>query len=67
VHVAASYALLAFAIVHVYLTTTGHTPSSNIKAMITGWEAIESEDEPGTKTTESATLQPGPAGAADEP
>jgi len=30
--------MLAFVIAHVYLTTAGHTPTSHIKAMITGWK-----------------------------
>jgi thiosulfate reductase cytochrome b subunit len=33
--------ILAFFIVHIYLTTTGHTVTSHIKAMITGWEKVE--------------------------
>ncbi len=32
----------AFLILHVYLTTTGHTAVSSMEAMITGWEDIES-------------------------
>jgi hypothetical protein len=42
-----------FAIIHIYMTTTGTTPISNLKAMITGYEELE---EPGnietTKTTD---------------
>lgn len=41
VHTAAAYIVMAFMIVHVYLTTTGRTPLSNIKAMLTGWEVLE--------------------------
>ena len=37
-HTAAAFLMLIFFIIHVYLTTTGHTPLSHIKAMITGWE-----------------------------
>jgi hypothetical protein len=37
-HTAGAFMILAFFIVHVYLTTTGHTVTSHIKAMITGWE-----------------------------
>ena len=40
-HTFAAYAMIAFMIGHIYLTTTGHTPTSNIKAMITGWEDVE--------------------------
>ena len=41
VHTISSYSLIMFIIIHVYLTTTGHTLTSNIKAMITGWEEID--------------------------
>ena len=41
VHTAAAFLMVIFIIVHVYLTTTGHTPLSHIKAMITGWEESE--------------------------
>ena len=37
-HVLGAFLVLFFFIVHVYLTTTGHTTLSHIKAMITGWE-----------------------------
>jgi thiosulfate reductase cytochrome b subunit len=37
-HVIGAFMILLFFIVHVYLTTTGHTPMAHIKAMITGWE-----------------------------
>jgi len=33
--------MLVFFVVHVYLTTTGHTPLAHIKTMITGWEDEE--------------------------
>jgi thiosulfate reductase cytochrome b subunit len=36
-HTLAAYVMVAFMIAHIYLTTTGHTPLSNLKAMITGW------------------------------
>lgn len=37
-HVVVNFFIIAFIIVHVYMTTTGHTPLSYIKGMITGWE-----------------------------
>jgi thiosulfate reductase cytochrome b subunit len=37
IHTGAAFLMLIFFIVHVYLTTTGHTPLAHIKAMITGW------------------------------
>lgn len=40
-HTVGAFLMLAFLIVHVYLTTTGHTPTSHIKAMLTGWEEVD--------------------------
>ena len=42
-HTAGAFMMLTFVIVHVYLTTTGHTPFAHIKTMITGWEDVEEE------------------------
>ncbi len=42
-HTFGAFLLIAFLIVHVYMTTTGHSYTSNIKAMITGYEDIETE------------------------
>ena len=39
-HTVAAYLMLIFVIVHIYFATTGHTPMSHIKAMITGWEEV---------------------------
>jgi len=46
VHTLGGYLLMAFLVVHVYMTTTGHTPLSNIRAMITGFEAVETDPGP---------------------
>lgn len=40
-HVIAAFMMLIFFIVHVYLATAGHTATSHIKAMITGWEETD--------------------------
>ncbi len=56
VHTLGAFLLLAFIIVHLYLITTGHTVTSNLKAMITGWEDLEDEDE----TTEINIENPKP-------
>lgn len=40
-HTADAFMMLIFLIAHLYLTTAGHTPTSHIKAMITGWEEVE--------------------------
>ena len=35
--------MVIFFIVHIYFATTGHTATSHIKAMITGYEEVEDE------------------------
>ncbi len=42
-HTAVAFLLLSFMIVHMYMTTTGHSVTAHVKAMITGWEDIEEE------------------------
>jgi thiosulfate reductase cytochrome b subunit len=44
-HILGGFAILMFLVIHVYMTTTGHTIFAHIKAMITGWEDV-SEDTP---------------------
>lgn len=44
-HTLGAILLMIFLVVHVYMTTTGKTPTSNIKAMITGYEEIEDDQE----------------------
>lgn len=44
-HTVGGFALVAFIVVHLYLITTGHTVTSNLKAMITGYEEIEEESD----------------------
>jgi thiosulfate reductase cytochrome b subunit len=40
-HTAGAFLLVAFFIAHVYLVTTGQTITSNLKAMITGYEDVD--------------------------
>jgi len=40
-HTMIAWLFASFIVLHVYLTTTGHTPVSSIEAMINGWEEIE--------------------------
>ncbi len=40
-HTALAFAILVFVIIHVYMTTTGHTVFAHIKSMITGYEEVE--------------------------
>ncbi|NNJ65327.1 MAG: cytochrome B, partial [Xanthomonadales bacterium] len=41
IHTLVAWAFSAFIVMHVYLTTTGETPLSGIKSMVTGWEEVE--------------------------
>ena len=42
-HVLGAFGLLAFLVGHVYLTSTGHTPLANLKAMLVGYEDLHDE------------------------
>jgi thiosulfate reductase cytochrome b subunit len=44
IHVLGAFLLVVFLVVHLYLITTGTTPLTNLKAMVTGFEEVE-EDE----------------------
>jgi thiosulfate reductase cytochrome b subunit len=41
VHTLVAWAFAAFIVMHVYLTTTGHTATAGIKSMIVGWDDVE--------------------------
>lgn len=47
IHTLGAWIFLAFVVLHVYLTTTGSTPLSSIRAMVTGWEEVEDGQGPG--------------------
>ncbi len=40
-HTLVAWTFAAFIVMHVYLTTTGHTPLAGIQAMMMGWEDLE--------------------------
>ncbi len=42
-HTLGAFAILIFLVVHIYMTTTGHSIFAHIKAMITGWEEVSSD------------------------
>jgi thiosulfate reductase cytochrome b subunit len=44
IHTFGAYLLLTFLIVHLYLITTGHTLTSNLSAMVTGWEVVDDDE-----------------------
>ncbi len=51
IHALGGFFFLSFLIMHIYLTTTGHTVFSTMKAMITGYEEFEEAD-PGVQAEE---------------
>jgi len=44
-HTVGAFLIIVFIIAHVYLITTGHTVFSNLKAMLTGYEELEDDEE----------------------
>ena len=40
-HMVGAYAIVQFLLIHIYMTTTGHTIFAHLKAMITGWELVD--------------------------
>ena len=62
-HTAGAFMLVAFIVVHLYLITTGSSVTSNLRAMITGYEELEGENKekdvkkPGDKPAESKILE----------
>ena len=51
VHTLVAWAFATFIVMHVYLTTTGHTPTAGIKSMIGGFDDVEKHT--GDPVTES--------------
>jgi len=51
-HTAGAFLLAAFVIGHIYLTTTGRTPLSNLRAMLTGDEEMEADSAAGDAAPE---------------
>jgi len=45
IHGLCAWLFAGFVIAHVYLTTTGHTPLANLKAMVLGYEDVPAEHE----------------------
>lgn len=44
-HTIGAFTLIAFVLAHVYLTTTGDTPTASIYAMLTGWEVLDVDED----------------------
>lgn len=55
IHTFGAFLLIAFIIIHVYMTTTGHKVTTNIKAMLTGWEDVNDDYKEDTNTNSSQT------------
>ena len=55
-HTLGAFLLLSFMVAHLYLITTGRTVTSNLKAMVTGFEELPEETD--EKSTLSASHQP---------
>lgn len=45
-HTLGAFVMLTFLISHLYLATTGHKITSQVKAMLTGWEDLAPDEEP---------------------
>ncbi len=45
-HTLIAWLFASFVVLHVYLTTTGHTPLAAIKAMTVGWDEVETHEHP---------------------
>ena len=45
-HTLVAWTFGSFIVMHVYLTTTGHTPLAGIKSMIVGWDEVEVHGHP---------------------
>lgn len=43
-HTMGAFTVVSFVVVHLYLITTGRKVTSNLKAMVTGWEEVDDEE-----------------------
>ena len=57
VHTAGAFLLIAFIIMHIYLMTTGTTLTSNLKAMLTGYEELDDDNENKSQNDGEAELK----------
>lgn len=62
IHTFGAFVLMAFVIAHVYLTTTGDKPTESIKAMLTGWELVDVDEEEERKEHMAKTVEESVAG-----
>jgi thiosulfate reductase cytochrome b subunit len=59
VHTLVAWLFATFIVAHVYLTTTGPTVLTDIKAMVSGWEDVAVHDHPGVQPGAQPDLPPG--------
>ena len=45
VHTLLAWLFASFIVMHIYLTTTGHTATANMRAMVIGWDEVELQKE----------------------
>ncbi len=57
IHTTAAFLMVAFIIAHLYLITTGTTITSNLKAMLTGYEEIENEENKDVKIEQKGEVK----------
>ena len=57
-HTLVAWLFAVFTVMHVYLTTTGHTPTANIKAMIFGWETLPASHESDSSSEQDEERSP---------
>lgn len=53
-HNVGAWIFLAFLVVHIYLTTTGHTVLANIRAMVSGYDLVHPAPEPANRSTHAS-------------
>ncbi|OGO11083.1 MAG: hypothetical protein A2Y93_04220 [Chloroflexi bacterium RBG_13_68_17] len=53
-HTLIAWLFAAFIVLHVYLTTTGHTPLASIRGMVMGWDEVETHPAPEAEEKEEA-------------
>lgn len=56
IHTIAAFLLVAFIIAHLYLITTGEKITTNLKAMLTGYEELEEHHDEGEVTSSEKSM-----------
>ena len=59
IHSLVAWTFAAFIVMHVYLTTTGHTAMAGIRAMVVGWDELEINENNGTTAEQNAEGEAG--------